>query len=172
MTRLLAIDPGPVESAWVLYDVDNKTVVDWYKTKNDRVRTFVWRYEGDFKPSFLAIEEIKSYGNVIGDSTIQTCVWIGRFLEMWDWNLYRDEEAFLIPRKEVVTHICNNPKAGDKNVRQALIDRWGGKQEAIGLKATPGPLYGLKEDGWSALAVAVTCAETRIVELETKEQHV
>jgi hypothetical protein len=31
----------------------------------------------------------------------------------------------------------------------------------MGRKAAPGPLYGITGDAWSALAVAVTWAETR-----------
>lgn len=38
----------------------------------------------------------------------------------------------------------------------ALIDRFGGKDAAIGRKATPGPLYGITKDLWSALAIAIT----------------
>ena len=41
------------------------------------------------------------------------------------------------------------------------IDKFGGSKEtAIGKKANPGPLYGVKKDIWAALAVAVTWAET------------
>ena len=48
--------------------------------------------------------------------------------------------------------------------RGALIDRYGGdggKRAAVGLKATPGPLYGVKKDVWSALALVVMYAEKR-----------
>jgi hypothetical protein len=47
-------------------------------------------------------------------------------------------------------------KAKDANIRQALIDIYGGNDKAIGNKKTPGPLYGIKGDLWAALAVAVT----------------
>lgn len=46
--------------------------------------------------------------------------------------------------------------AKDANVRQALINRFGGKDAAIGRKAAPGPLYGISRDMRSALAIAVT----------------
>lgn len=173
MTRLLAIDPGPYHSAWLLYDTDTQTIVKWAKQPNSHVRSVVWRYEGH-RPGLLAIEQVKSYGMPVGDEVFETCVWTGRFLEMWDWNLSQEAEPFLLTRKEIVSYICGTGKAKDGNVRQALIDRWGGKDKAIGLKASPGPLYGLKADGWSALAVAVTCAETRLDEFNSrmKEQHV
>ena len=55
----------------------------------------------------------------------------------------------------------------DANIRQALIDRYGpGKDRAIGRKLSPGPLYGLSGDCWSALAVAVTTTETVLVPQE------
>ena len=53
-------------------------------------------------------------------------------------------------------------RAKDANVRAALIDRFGpSKRKAIGLKATPGPLYGVHSHMWSALAVAVTYGDRR-----------
>ena len=63
----------------------------------------------------------------------------------------------MIYRKDVKLHLCGSPRAKDSNIRQALIDRFGpGKEKAIGLKKTPGPLYGVKSHVWAALAVAVT----------------
>ena len=55
--------------------------------------------------------------------------------------------------------LCKNNRAKDKNIRQALIDRFGPGKAAIGTKKAPGPLYGLKSHLWSALAVAVVAAD-------------
>ena len=47
-------------------------------------------------------------------------------------------------------------RAKDSNIRQALLDLYGGdKRKAIGIKAEPGPLYGIKSHMWAALGVAV-----------------
>jgi hypothetical protein len=79
--------------------------------------------------------------------------WIGRFQQAW-----RDpEEVRLVYRREVKLHLCGSMKAKDANVWQALIDKLG----PVGTKACPGPLYGVKSHARSALAVAVTAAETR-----------
>jgi hypothetical protein len=99
----------------------------------------------------MAIEMIASYGMPVGAEVFDTCVWIGRFTQAWP--------AATVPifRKDVKMHLCGQTKAKDKNVRQALIDRFGpGKDKAIGKKAKPGPLYGYSGDLWAALAVAVT----------------
>ncbi|MBV8782506.1 MAG: hypothetical protein JO353_14005, partial [Phycisphaerae bacterium] len=57
-------------------------------------------------------------------------------------------------------------RAKDGNIRQALIDRFGPtKERAIGKKKSPGPLYGMSGDCWSALAVAVTYADQRITNI-------
>ena len=53
-------------------------------------------------------------------------------------------------------NLCGNPRAKDANIRQAIIDRFGGKAAAIGTKKNPGPLYGVSGDVWAAIAVGLT----------------
>jgi hypothetical protein len=103
----------------------------------------------------VAIEMIASYGMAVGKEVFETCVWIGRFVQVAGPECVR-----LVYRKDVKLHLCGSPRAKDPNVRQALIDRWGGKAEAIGNVKKPGPLYAVKSHAWPALAVAVTAAET------------
>jgi hypothetical protein len=61
----------------------------------------------------------------------------------------------MLPRRAVKLALCGDSRAKDANIRQALIDRFGGSA-AIGRKANPGPLYGISPDVRSALAIAVT----------------
>ena len=51
-----------------------------------------------------------------------------------------------------------------ENIRTAILDRFGGKDSAIGKKANPGVLYGLSGDCWSALAIAITFHETVVLQ--------
>ena len=53
-------------------------------------------------------------------------------------------------RKQIVMHHCNDARAKDKNIRQAMIDRFG----EPGTKKNPGGTYGISKDIWSALAIA------------------
>jgi hypothetical protein len=110
--------------------------------------------------SVLAIEMVASYGMAVGATVFETCVWSGRFIERWLVSDKRRPEPVRVYRKEVKIHLCGSMRAKDANIRQALIDRYGGKESAIGKKANPGPLYGMSGDCWSALAVAITAAET------------
>ena len=150
MTILLALDPGNTESAWLLYDTATGRPTSWAKEPNPFVLTRLDTITADE----LVIEMVASYGMAVGAEIFDTCVWIGRFIERWH-GPYR-----LIYRPDVKLHLTQTRRAKDANIRQALIDRYGpGKAVAIGLKATPGPLYGLTGDCWSALAVAVTAAD-------------
>lgn len=165
---ILAVDPGTEKSAWVLYDTEKKTLVRFGLDPNPFVLQALSnrRYQGELfsLADILILEMFKSYGNVMGDSVLQTCVWIGRFIQAC---IFPHE---LVPRKTVVTHLCMNPRANDSNVRMALIDRFSngqGSKVAIGSKAAPGPLFGLKNDIWSALAIAVSWSEMR-EDLENK----
>jgi hypothetical protein len=158
--KLLAIDPGPERSAAVLYDTETRQPQIWSHAPNRDVLADL----DDTDASELAVEMVASYGMAVGAEVFETVYWIGRFCERWEmWDGHPD--ARRIFRREVKTHLCADSRAKDANIRQALIDRYGpGKEKAIGLKASPGPLYGLHKHCWSALAVAVTAAETRLVE--------
>ena len=143
---LIAIDPGTYESAYVLFEMDETgkyEIKGFDKAKNDTVKRLILAH----KP-FSFVEAIKSYGNIMGDSIIETAVWIGRFIEV--------SKGFrLIPRKTIVTELCGNPRANDSNIRQAIIDLYGGKEKAVGTVKRKGPLYGVRKDIWNALAIVV-----------------
>lgn len=157
---LLAIDPGPVESAWVEYDAQTRLPVAWAKKPNEAVLAFIAHPANQLTIDELAIEMVASYGMPVGADVFETCVWAGRFIERWHSHHYATPQRVF--RREVKLHLCGSARAKDANIRQALIDRYGpGKEAAVGRKQTPGPLYGLTGDCWAALAVAVTVADTR-----------
>ena len=159
--KILAIDPGTEKSAWVVFDCQAFRVEKFGLTKNVDLVDSRLLHDLLARSARLIAEVIKSYGNVIGDSTLETCVWLGRF-----YQVAFDSEIPVVKynRRQIVTHICGgNSRAGDRQVRQALIDRFpplgGGAVPSIGTKKQPGPLFGVSRDVWSAIAVAVTYAE-------------
>lgn len=149
--RILAIDPGPEMSAWCSMLYGKPTA--WRKEVNALVLAKVRTEPVD---SLLAVEMVQSFGMPVGREVFETVYWSGRFVEAWN---SRGGDHQLVYRKSVKLALCGSLQAKDANIRQALIDRFGGKEKAIGRKATPGPLYGLAGDEWSALAVAVTASE-------------
>lgn len=155
--RIFAIDPGPVESAWL------ELAEQWPVAFATEPNAIVLDRIGDTLAHVLAIETIVSYGMSVGAETFDTCVWAGRFVQAFlDGRELPagSDRVMLVPRPDVKLHLCHSRRAKDPNVRQALIDRYGpGKSAAIGLKKTPGPLYGVSGHAWSALAVAVTAAD-------------
>ena len=118
--------------------------------KNDYVVDLVQRSMGR-----VICESVECYGMAVGKSVFQTCYTIGRIMQV------AGDRFVLMTRREVKLHLCNSARAKDANIRQALLDRWGGKAVAIGNKKNPGPLHGVKSHAWSALALAVTWWETR-----------
>jgi len=152
---ILAIDPGPVMSAWVLLHdgAVYASAIDANDDVLDRVRN-----ADDFEHlriQAVACEWIECYGMAVGKDVFETVHWIGRFAEAAAnyGMLHR------VTRRQVKLNLCNSARAKDANVRQALIDRFpatgGGKCPQIGTKACKGPLYGCRSHIWSALAVGV-----------------
>lgn len=158
---ILALDPGNTRSALVV--MEGPTVVKWFHDDNDTVLDVLsyWNADaGDFGQSSanpsptLVIERIESFGMAVGAEVFETCVWSGRFWQAYTGQVER------VTRRDVKLHLCGTSRAKDANIRQALIDRYGGKAAAIGTKKAPGPLYGVKADIWAALAVGVTFLDT------------
>lgn len=141
---ILGIDPGSKESGYVYWDTVSQLITGYGILDNPKMLLEV----EDFKYDILAIEVIRGYGIVAGDDTFDTCIWIGRFDS--------GSMARLIPRKKIKQHLCGNTTTNDKYVRQALIDRIGPQ----GTRKNPGPTYGISGHMWSALAVAVTAADS------------
>ena len=139
--RLLSIDPGTTESAFVVID-QNYVIERFGKVDND---SMVLTCHGIHDQQ--VIEMIASYGMPVGKEIFETCVWIGRFIEA-----HTPRTTDRITRNEIKNHICHSSKAKDANIRAALIDRWGGPQ-AI---KKGGPLYKVSADVWAALALACT----------------
>jgi hypothetical protein len=172
MANILGIDPGTRETGWIVWDTVNKCVVPAPTTytllkgdskgksreklmgKDDNeecLRIFTkLAKKGDIDDA--AIEMMTSYGKRVGNSVFRTCVWIGKF----EQALSPKFETYEVFRKrDVCVWICRDTHAKDKDVRQALIDRYG----APGTKKNPGILYGVANDVWSALAIALTYDE-------------
>lgn len=147
--KVVAIDPGYKRSAVVVLEhgapiyallEENDFVLSWLSSAEQR--------------GPLVIEQIESMGMSVGKEVFETVFWSGRFADRWSG---RGLPFDRVTRRTVKLHLCGTSRAKDPNVRQALIDRFGpGKEAAIGLKKSPGPLYGFKSDLWAALAVAVT----------------
>ena len=144
---IFAIDPGNIESAFVIVTDDLSKVINKGKVYNEDLLDIIWQVD---KVSHVAIEGIQSYGMPVGKEVFETCYFIGRLQE----TFLREHGKFplMIYRMEEKLCLCHSTKAKDSNIRQALIDRFG----EVGTKKNPGYFYGFKKDIWSAMAVAVT----------------
>ena len=146
---ILAIDPGTDESAYVVFD--GERVRGCSITTNSELLNLM-------QPAnlfdTLVIEAVSSFGMAVGREVFETVWWSGRFFEKWESS---GGYAHRLYRHDVKLHICGQTRAKDANIRQALIDRFGGSRTAaVGTKKKPGPLYGVRSHCWAALAVAVT----------------
>ncbi len=91
-------------------------------------------------------------GMAVGREVFATVFWSGRFAQAWSEHHGNGGTWSMLPRRAVKLALCSSMKAKDTNIRQALLDRYGGAASA----KKGGPLYGLKSHMWSALAIAET----------------
>lgn len=145
--RVLAIDPGPTSSAFVLFD--GSSVCDFGQLKNDELLARLRGRTFGAEPYTTVIEQIESMGMAVGAEVFETVFWSGRFAQA-------SRPFDRVTRRAVKLHLCLSMRAKDGNIRQALVDRFGGQSVAVGSKKHPGPLFGLSSHRWAALAVAVT----------------
>lgn len=149
---LIAIDPGNVESAFVRID-DQYKLYEHEKIRNEEL---INRIEGLSRIcDRVVIERIASYGMAVGRSVFETCEWIGRFTQMAIGLYMPVDYVFRIDEKMA---LCRDARAGDANIRRALIDRFAQHdlRTGKGTKKNPDYFYGFAKDEWAAMAVAVT----------------
>ena len=186
---IIAIDPGPERSAWILWDQAKNKILDKGKASNFEILSVLEKQKisHPFRKYTIAIEMVASYGMAVGKEVFETCVWIGRFEQKFLDESGDPKNVIKIKRLKIKLNLCHDSKAKDSNIRQALIDRFGGTNHAIGGKKckrckgkgwfgagrsvcqgchgkkweyVPGPLFDITGDEWSALAVAVTIQDT------------
>lgn len=155
--KILAIDPGNVESAYVALDT-NYAIWDKGKLSNECLFLVIDRYAGQIP--WLVIERIASYGMPVGRTVFDTCEWIGRFVQRADELGYDVDYVY---RNEEKMAICHDARANDATIRRALIDRFARHdlRTGKGTKKNPDVFYGFAKDEWAAMAVGVTWLDRR-----------
>lgn len=182
--KILAIDPGSDESACTLYDPAAHDICGADIVENCYLLKILERFARRAERWAFVVEMIASYGMPVGKSTFDTCVWIGRFEQKWlNEGGSGYSEVF---RREVKLALCQHPRAKDTNIRQSVIDRFGGEKKGIGgikcskckgkgwfgrgrptcpecdgegYETPPGPLFRISKDMWASTAVALTFAD-------------
>lgn len=173
---VLAIDPGPEKSGWVYLDseggVRNSAIAP-------NATLFYTLMRRETFPT-LVVERMGFMGpqRPAGNETHETNVWSGHFLALYR---HYGKPWARIYRRTVQIHHTGGVN-GDPIIRAALIDRFGGKAAAIGgvhcrkckgkgwfgsgrptcprcggskWESPPGPLNGVVEDCWQALALGL-----------------
>lgn len=150
MAVILAIDPGSERSAFLKL-IGGRPAAFGIRTNDELLAMLRLGVPGGEPVDVVVIEQIRSYGMSVGAEIFDTVHWAGRFSEA-----AHPTPVVQLPRLKVKQAICHDSRAKDQNIRQALIDRFGGTSSI----RKGGPLYGIANDVWSALAIAVTYAET------------
>ena len=140
--NILGIDPGNTKSAYVVYNTNEKIILEKGLIPNEELLDTL-KYLCVVDDIHVYIEMVASYGMTVGKEVFDTCVWIGRFTQ----KLYDEgvTEVASVYRKEVKLILCNSLRAKDKHIHRACLDR-------LGKEKTKGIVH----DMWSALAICLT----------------
>lgn len=149
--RTFAIDPGSTQSGWAILGGGHV----WDSGVSDNGDMLLWLQHGQ-RCDLLAIEVPEGRGGIVGQSTLDTAKWAGRFIQRWQ-DAHPGHLVSEVYRRVVKLELCGKTTARDSNVRQAVIDRLG----EPGTAKNPGPTHGVKSHAWQALAVGIVAMELR-----------
>lgn len=119
-------------------------------------------------PLFVVFEGLSSYGKRIGESTINTLLWMGRMIHAYDRRRdFGETRSQIVLRRTVAAHLVGSRRKGDPTmdtmVKHAVAERFGGMgatlQSVKGKASDPGPCYGFSEDIWQAAGLAIAYLE-------------
>ena len=109
MGTILAIDPGNIESGYVIVEHDGeeiRRVLEAGKIDNNVLLPLIAQklYGNGYD---VAIEMIAGMGMTVGQEVFDTCVWIGRFWQIVLWEtgyeptrIFRREEKLDLPKMQ------------------------------------------------------------------------
>ena len=161
MSRILAIDPGPVFSAYCVIDTDDYFCKECGKIHNESFFRVI-AHRLDFTDA--VVEGISSYGARVGSTVFETCYTIGFSFAIIGDTLgvaLEDMPDYIlghtIPRRVVKNILGLPPRATDADVIRYLTDRFAPGEPNFGKGRTgaPGWFYGFKNDIWQAYALGV-----------------
>lgn len=153
MTRLiLGIDPGTTESGICLIkakDFAKPNIINADKFDNSKVKQIIDASLTKCDDLEVVIEGMACQSRAFGDSSIQTCYFIGRLLE-WCDGPDNPVPVTLYKRHEYGRFFVNNGLLKDATLRAALETIWGPSAKKND------PLYALRgaSDKRSAFALA------------------
>jgi hypothetical protein len=141
---VIGLDPGTDSSALVAIEY-GKPVAKTHASNGrirqilrDGVELHAFLRSGNHNPALpthrncwvLAIECVQHYGSgmAVGAEVFHTCMWSGRFIEVWDGKYV------LVTRPTIKAYVCGSAHAQDANIRRALVDRYGGDRRLKGVK--------------------------------------
>ncbi len=143
------IDIGSKTSACVWYDGERNLVARVEECDNATMLRHI-RADGE---SCFVVEKPQSWGRAVNKGLMETAFVAGRFAEA-------SGNPQTLERKQVVMHLCGNRTGGDKQVRQAVMFRWGTDPKVVfGKPSAKGPLFFITGHRMAALAVAITYFE-------------
>jgi len=145
-SKILGIDPGPSQSAYVVWDTKTQQIVDHEQSDNITFRKNIIWLRDDIEPDICVIEGMAFYGKVMNGESFDTLMFIGRLREIFADN----HELVYFP--DIAYHFCNSRRGiKSSHINAVLANRFGGK----GTKKNKGKLFGIKEHVWSALACCI-----------------
>lgn len=149
---ILAVDPGPEKSSWVLWSTSTERVASG-EDQLDNARLRDW-LGGNIRDSTeqMVIERPVLMGQNATAALLETSRWAGVFEGAWPGVVDR------LTYHKVRCQLARSGNAKESEVKQALISRFapaGYGPQGKGTKSNPGPFYGVVGHMWSAVAVAV-----------------
>lgn len=143
MMNVLAIDPGPVKSAYVLWD--GTQLLDHADVPNEEY--YEWRLHHWASVEFADcyIEKVVGMGQIAGAELFDTAFVAGRLFQCW--ARHRPFPATMVSRKDAKRHFAAK---NDAEVARYLQQRFGKRA-----------VNGLNNHEYAALALAVYAFDVR-----------
>ena len=129
---VVGVDPGTHQSAFVVWD--GERIKDHGILQNDLVAGVLRNYghqRDPVKADVVVFEQVESFGMAVGKEVFETVFQTGRLFQIVS------DIAERMTRKEVKRNLCYTTRANNANIRTAILDRFGGKEAAQGLKKKP-----------------------------------